>query len=209
MYGQGAPKRRHGWFFAAVAGVVLMVLVLVIGALANDRDSGTTAAATASARPQRTVPSGTASPSPAATTASPAPAGTRVTTKPPVKPAKVAYAKLTERQWLKIAKVPDQYAGKGYIVYGHVTQFDSATGDDSFRADVGGVRKYPSYGYVDYDTNTMLTGDATMLSNLVEDDLFRAQVVVVGSYEYETTLGGSTTVPLLLVKSIKNLGSVR
>lgn len=210
MYEQQAPKRRRGPLVASTAAVVIVILLGVVGACADHDDPATTTSPGA----RRTIPSGTAQPSPTATVSNPPTAPTtataaKATTRPSAKPAKVTYAKLTERQWLRIAKNPDRYAGKGYVVYGQITQFDSATGDDTFRADVGGVRKYPSYGYVDYDTNTILTGDADTLSDFVADDLFRAQVVVVGSYEYETTLGGSMTVPLLLIKSIKNLGSAK
>jgi hypothetical protein len=58
---------------------------------------------------------------------------------------------------LKIAKDPEAHKGETIIVYGQVRQFDSATGTDSFRASVDGVVHKPSYGYVDYETNTVLT----------------------------------------------------
>jgi hypothetical protein len=116
------------------------------------------------------------------------------------KPAKVSYAKLTDRGWKKIAKNPDAYVGKGYVVYGVVTQFDAATGTDAFRADVAARNLAEPF---DYDTNTILSGDAELFDDLVEDDEFRAQVTVVGAFEYETQIGGETTVPQLEVTSVK------
>lgn len=131
------------------------------------------------------------------------PSGTAATTPAPepttAKPAKVTYAKLTDRQWKKIAKNPDAYVAKSYVVYGVVTQFDSATGDDTFRANVAARNLAEAY---DYDTNTLLRGEADQLADLVEDDEFRAKVTVFGAYDYDTQIGGSTTVPFLLVDSI-------
>lgn len=121
------------------------------------------------------------------------------TTKPA---APTVYAKLTAREWKKLAKDPDAYAGKAYIVYGVVTQFDAATGADTFRADVDGVRHADQF---DYDTNTILSNVKGDVSDLVEDDMFQASVIVVGSYSYETSLGGETTVPQLSVMKIKTL----
>ena len=89
-----------------------------------------------------------------------------------------------------------------------MTQFDAATGTDTFRGDVGGKRQKPSYGYVDYETNTILSGDGPNLAKVVEDDLFTAKVTVLGSFDYETQLGGGTTAPLLRIDSITLTGSL-
>ncbi|GAA2577978.1 hypothetical protein GCM10010435_62710 [Winogradskya consettensis] len=135
-------------------------------------------------------------PTTTAPTAAPEPVTAR---KPPVK---TSYKKLTARQWLKIAKDPDAHSGETVVVYGSVTQFDSATGSSVFRADVGASNQEWSF---DYPTNTMLVGDEGQLSDLVQDDEFRAKVIVAGSYSYETQIGGETTVPQLYVSSIKLL----
>jgi len=133
-------------------------------------------------------------------TTGPAKPSTAPATSATPKPKPVTYEKITAREWKKLAKNPDAYAGKAYIVYGVITQFDSATGDDTFRADVDGVRHSDRY---DYETNTILTNISGDVSDLVEDDLFQANVIVVGSYSYETTLGGDMTVPMLNVMKIK------
>jgi hypothetical protein len=50
------------------------------------------------------------------------------------------------------------YKGDKYIIYGQVTQFDSATGDDNFLADTA-HRNTMSYDFFDGE-NTLLTGKA-------------------------------------------------
>jgi hypothetical protein len=136
----------------------------------------------------------------------------RPTTPPTVKPSapapnnkvetKTSFAKLTSRQWKKIAKNPEAYEGQKYVVYGMVTQFDSVTGEDNFRAQVGGVRS--TYGW-DYPTNTIISAPGGLTSDLVEDDQFKAEITVVGPFEYETTLGGETTVPHLVASKVTRL----
>src|SRR5215831_2565175 len=123
-------------------------------------------------------------------------------------PAPVTYKGLSDRQWEQIAKDPDTHADEAYIVYGKVTQFDAATGQSEFRADVGGTRQYPDeVGYVTtYPTNTVLSGDSAMLKPIVEGDLFTAEVQVTGSLTYDTQIGGSTTVPELQINSITVTG---
>jgi hypothetical protein len=111
---------------------------------------------------------------------------------------------VSKRQWAKIVKKPESYKGDKYIIYGQVTQFDSATGDDNFLADTA-HRNTMSYGYFEGE-NTLLTGSAKQLDDLVEDDVFRASVTVLGKMDYDTQIGGNTTVPLLEVNSIKVVG---
>lgn len=111
---------------------------------------------------------------------------------------------MSKRQWAKIVKKPESYVGDKYIIYGQVTQFDSATGDDSFLAETA-HRNTMSYGFFD-GQNTLLSGNAKQLDDLVEDDVFRASVTVLGDIDYDTQIGGNTTVPLLEVNSIKVIG---
>jgi PASTA domain len=119
-------------------------------------------------------------------------------TPPPPAPAE-PYRKLSARDWQVIAKNPDAHIGERVIVHGRVTQFDAATGTTAFRASVDGVRQKQAY---DYDTNTMLGGDAADLEDIVLDDEFTAEVTVRGSLTYQTQIGGTTTVPVLLVQTI-------
>ena len=127
----------------------------------------------------------------------------------PTPSAAATHSALTDNGWALIAKDPDSHSGEGYVVYGEITQFDSATGNDMFRADVGGTYQAPdSIGFVNYPTNTFLTGDPGMLANYVQGDTFRADITVTGSYTYTDTMGGSTTVPELQVDSITKTGHV-
>jgi hypothetical protein len=117
-----------------------------------------------------------------------------------------SHHRITAREWLQIAKDPDAHAGECLIVYGEVTQFDSATGNATFRADTGAVRQHPQFGVVTYPTNTMLTGRSAQLASLVEGDLFTARVTVLGHVDYDTQIGGNTTAPSLRVDSVKTTG---
>jgi hypothetical protein len=79
-------------------------------------------------------------------------------------------------------KNPDVHVGDEVLIYGQVTQFDSATGTEGFLADSGATKKFPEYGYVDFNENTVYSGDEADLEDVVEGDLFTAYVTVVGSY---------------------------
>lgn len=172
---------------AAVAAILLclcaLVFVCCVGALSLAVD------------PDAASPTRTATPS-----ASQAAGKARVTPSPAAKPKPTVYGKLTARAWLKIAKDPDAAAGRAVIVHGEVTQFDSATGTNTFRANVDGVRHERAF---DYPTNTILSGAGADLRDVVEGDQFTARVRVLGGYTYETQLGGVTTVPELMVDKIE------
>lgn len=111
---------------------------------------------------------------------------------------------LTEREFAKLAKDPDSYEGKYLVVYGEVTQFDSATGDDNFRANSGAQKDDLEFGFTNYyyDTNALYNGDGGLLTDVVEGDVFKATVEVLGSYSYDTQIGGNTTVPQFRVVKI-------
>jgi hypothetical protein len=165
--------KRNLWGAAVLvllAGVVCLSSAMILAAISPDGPAA--------------LPAATAAPVQAA----------KVTPKPT--PAPATYAKLTVRQWLKIAKDPDAYAGKAYIVHGVVTQFDAATGRSTFRANVDGVTHKLAY---DYPTNAIMESRGAIVDDLVEDDQFTARVQVVGGHTYSTALGGVTTAPMLAV----------
>ena len=118
-------------------------------------------------------------------------------------PACGSHQAIDSRTWLEIAKDPEAHKGECIVVYGEVMQFDSATGTDTFRANVDGVQQTPQYGFVNYSTNTILTGDTQLLKDVVEKDLFSAGVTVLGSESYDTQIGGHTIVPKLRVDTIQ------
>jgi hypothetical protein len=186
----GPVKKRQKWPW--VVGVLVALILILIIAAAGSR--GTTSS------PQTAA---TSSP-----TANSAPRSNAQQAAAPTRHAAAPRA-ISARDWAKIAKEPDAHVGEAIIVYGEVTQFDSVTGSDTFRANVDGVKHSVSYGFADYPTNTILTNESADLGDIVQDDLFKAEVVVAGSLSYETTLGGSTTVPKLTVLKISVIGSTK
>lgn len=190
----GPPHKRRfgpGAWLGTIAGAVV-VIVVIISAVAS----------TGSASPATATPATSASASATVAAPTPAAAAPTVAVAPPA-PAKA----ITARDWAKIAKNPDAHVGEAVIVYGKVTQFDSATGTTTFRANVDGVKHAVSYGYADYETNTVLAATGADVSDLVQGDLFKAETVVTGSISYETTMGGTLTAPQLGVVRITVIGT--
>ncbi|MCK6210050.1 hypothetical protein KZX45_05780 [Georgenia sp. EYE_87] len=116
------------------------------------------------------------------------------------------YAAISDRDWALVERDPDSHAGKKYVLYGYVTQFDSNTGPSTFRANTGGEAKSDWY---DYDVNTIVSAeDPSILANVVTDDMVKMYVEVVSSFSYDTTMGGSMTVPLVQVNVIEVTGGM-
>lgn len=219
QHGQHGRPAKKGWTKGKVVGAGLGALFLVgaVGAAIDGPDdpSTVTVASDSSSGPAA-KPSSAPAAKPSTSTAAAKPAPTKTTPKPASKPStskttatpkpapKVVFKKITDRQWKVISKDPDSHVGETYVVYGYVTQFDSITGSETFLGNVGGVRHSEWY---EYDTNTILGGSKAALSKVVEDDIFRAEVMVVGTTKYETAMGAETTVPTLAIMSIKVIGS--
>ncbi|MEH3157077.1 MAG: hypothetical protein PGN29_17750 [Gordonia paraffinivorans] len=103
-----------------------------------------------------------------------------------------------------IAKNPAAHIGEKVVVYGKVTQFDAATGDDAFRASVDGQPQ----DYNTFTTNTVVTeGLSGILTNVVQDDLVTIYARVEGAFSYDTTMGGSATAPKLRAYVVDVTGS--
>ena len=109
---------------------------------------------------------------------------------------------LSSRDFAKIVKEPEAYAGRYVVVYGQVTQFDSATGTESFLANSGPAKTPVQFGFAGYTQNTIFSGSADMLADVLKGDVFKATVEVLGSKSYETQIGGNTTVPHFEVEKI-------
>jgi len=206
-----AKAKRFGWLGLGLAAGFGLVLGTALGATGNKAITAQPAATvTATATATVTAPAATVT-APAATATvtqdasesfspSPSQAGPSEpaeTTKPKTAEA----VKVTKRQWAKVVKNPDTYSGKRYIIYGQVTQFDSATSPDTFRADTA-YTDTRGYGYFD-GADTILTGDEDDLADLVQGAVFRASVTVVGSLNYDTQMGGKTIVPYLTVNNLR------
>ena len=114
------------------------------------------------------------------------------------------YQEIDDRTWALVAKDPESHVGEKYVIYGNVTQFDSATGKSTFRANTGGEQQEKSYNY---DVNTIISAkDAGSVADVVTDDLLKMYVRVTGSLTYDTQIGGSTTVPQAVINSHELLG---
>ena len=105
------------------------------------------------------------------------------------------YRTVTDREYALIVKDPDSHVGEKVRVYGIVTQADAITGPTNLLADTSAT---PSSEWYDFDTNTLVSAPGRKLfSQIVEDDIVTFYVEVVGSYSYDTQIGGNTTVPHL------------
>ena len=111
----------------------------------------------------------------------------------------------------KLEKNPDGLAGECYVVYGRIVQFDSATGPCSFHADI--ARNY-STNWWDYDTRSTfgyenneilsaLKRECLELDDIDVDDYIKVWATVLGSFSYETTAGGTSTVPSLRIEKVE------
>ncbi|WP_045823226.1 DUF2510 domain-containing protein [Williamsia herbipolensis] len=214
---QPPKKNRRGiWIGAGVA----LVVIIIIGAAVSGGDDGDTSTAAKESTPTTYVTvtpsvdpaavaaaeSSRVAESAAAASASAAAAAAREREQAALRdPA--SYTEVGDRGWALIAKDPDGHIGEKVRIYGKVTQFDSATGTTTFRADTEGVPQ--EYGF-EYNVNTVVNeGMSGGFDDVVEDDLVTLYVKVDGSKSYDTTMGGSTTVPEVTAYVIEVTGSDR
>jgi len=81
------------------------------------------------------------------------------------------YQEIEDRTWALVAKDPKSHIGERFVIFGKVTQFDSATGTSTFRANTGAVQQDYSYKY---DVNTMVDADnASAVADVVQDDILK------------------------------------
>ncbi|MGH3502866.1 MAG: hypothetical protein ACRDQA_18530 [Nocardioidaceae bacterium] len=204
-------KSNSGLVLGVVGGVLgLVMLVGAIGTATGDDATEPAAASTPSSTDCRDAPEWSQAhcgPGETATTeptTEPIQSTQPATHKPDPKPHK----HVSVRKFRKIAKDPDSYLGKRVIIFAEVTQFDSATGTDAFLAYAGAEKKRPEYGFVDYTQNTMFTGTEHQLGDVVQGDLVKVRATCLGSLDYDTQIGGQTTVPMFQVDKVKRYGSV-
>lgn len=128
----------------------------------------------------------------------------------PTKPKfhKADYADLTDREFSKIVRDPDAHIGEKVLVFGDVFQFDTLTGSDQFLANVGGDRdtEGEEFGFVSYDHNALMATSTADFDDVVEGDHIAAWATVMGSFEYDTQIGGSTSAVAFTVERVKVLG---
>ena len=105
------------------------------------------------------------------------------------------YADLTNRQFAKIMRNPAAHVGEKVLIFGEIFQFDQFTTEDAFLADVTGNQDPCTYNICDYwskGSTALLVSNGADFSNLIEEDVFMAHGTVVGEYQYDTQIGGST-----------------
>lgn len=115
-----------------------------------------------------------------------------------------AARELTQRELALLVKNPDSFKGKTIVLYAVITQFDSATGPCTFRANIAHRKQETSWKYED---NVVFKGggsasDCPDLSGFVDDDEVRITATSLGSISYDTQIGGRTTVPSFRVEKI-------
>ena len=114
---------------------------------------------------------------------------------------------LNSRSLQRIVKDPDGHIGETVVVFGNVTQFDSATGLCTFRANIGHANMRYDW---DYDHNAIFSAgdsssDCPELDDVLQDDEVKITATVVSSYTYGTSIGGSATVPLFKVVKVQRI----
>lgn len=115
----------------------------------------------------------------------------------PATPDLTSFAPTDDRTFALIAKDPDAHVGSNLIIFGDITQLDSATGRCNALVSTAATQKENSF---DYEQNSLASsGDfevtCPVFDPLVEDDHVKMWVTVLGSFSYETQIGGNTTVP--------------
>ena len=114
--------------------------------------------------------------------------------------------KISKRELAQIVKKPDSHLERNVIIYARVTQFDSATGPCTFRAEIS----HAHVGKYSYEHNSMFNaGDGLInceiLDDVVAEDIIEVTAEITGSLTYSTQIGGSTTVPEFQVVQLKRL----
>jgi hypothetical protein len=114
------------------------------------------------------------------------------------------YAKLAKADWTRALDAAEKTVAKGYQVWACITQFDTATGRESFRA-AASDRREPSWSRL--ATNAYFNGTETQLATISPGDVVQMNVVGLGPFAYPTKANGSTTLPTFFVTKIAKKGS--
>jgi len=117
------------------------------------------------------------------------------------------YKELTERDMARVVKDPAGHKDERIVLYAKVTQFDSATGDCSFRANASPTSvASPS----DYKENVLLLGGSSgvpcdALKDYVKDDQVKVLATSQGEVTYKTAIGASMSAPQFRIDKIERL----
>lgn len=187
------------WWLIGGIFVVFVVLIVIIGAIAaSTSDTATSKSNSATETAETPAPSTVDEAAEASKQAADSSAKAETLAR---ETDRTQFKEVSERDWQLIAKNPDAHVGEKVVIYGKVTQADSATGDEFIRVSTGGQA-------ADYYTiNTIAReGVDAVFADVVEGDLVTMWVRVWGSKTYDTTMGGSTTAPEVKVNVIEVTG---
>lgn len=144
--------------------------------------------------------------SPPTVFSTPAPTPTPKATMKPEPTPRPSYKRLNTRAWQRLVRSPDDHIGERIQLWACIYQFDSATGPEAFQA-LAAPRKLGELAWYTSGENSQFTGPAKRLDPFVKGDLVWMNVIVNGSYSYDTQQGGNTTVPTFAVQGIRRKGS--
>jgi hypothetical protein len=106
-----------------------------------------------------------------------------------------------QREFGQIIKSSDANTGKNVIIYGKISDFTgSLEGYSAFMANA--YYKQTEYFGLDGE-NVYIMGKPSLIDKFVKEDVFRACVAVQKGVPGTTAFGQDTTVPFLLLKSIR------
>ncbi len=206
-----AKEERNGKLLAAGFGLLivlgLVVAAVVSGSNTDEDDAATVAApsptsrtaATSTTRSAAQIQASEQAAAAASSRAAAAAAAEAERTDP------ASYEQVSTRDFALLARDPSAARGRKLVLYGYVSQFDSATGTNQFRASVD---SQPLGSWYEYDHNVVIkASDRGLVANVVEDDLIILWVEVDEPLTYDTTLGGSTTVPSFRLNMIEVTGT--
>ena len=117
------------------------------------------------------------------------------------------YKELTNRDLAIIVKDPKAHKDERLVIYAKVTQFDSATGECSFRGNASAI---PVNSPWEYEENVFLSGGSggvpcEQLKDFVKDDEVKVLATSRGEIQYESALKASITAPEFRVDKIELL----
>jgi hypothetical protein len=114
------------------------------------------------------------------------------------------YGTISDRDWQLLERDANSHTGEKYVLYGYVTQADSAMGTYGIRVNTSGEQLGRWY---DYEINTIvLAASDDLLSTVIAGDTVKLLVEVQGSTSYDTTIGGTATAITVLAYSVEVIG---
>lgn len=111
----------------------------------------------------------------------------------------------------QVERNPDAFEGECLHLFARIVQFDSATGPCSFHArvaaehasSIGGYDVRSAFGYEDSPLMSTLVQDCPDLDGVSNNDIVEVWATGLGSYNYDTAIGGSSVVPSFRIDTVE------